>query len=38
MLKGDVLFVPGSAGKALAYRSAEAAFSMTSALAVIAIR
>lgn len=38
MLKGDVLFVPGSAGKALAYRGAEAAFSMTSALAVIAIR
>jgi polysaccharide biosynthesis/export protein len=38
MVKGDVLFVPGSAGKALAYRSAEAAFSMTSALAVIAIR
>ena len=37
MLKGDVLFVPGSAGKALAYRGAEAAFSMTSALAVIAI-
>jgi len=38
MIKGDVLFVPGSAGKALAYRGAEAAFSMTSALAVIAIR
>jgi polysaccharide export outer membrane protein len=37
MLKGDVLFVPGSAGKALAYRSAEAAMSMTTALAVIAI-
>jgi polysaccharide export outer membrane protein len=38
LVKGDVLFVPGSAGKALAYRSAEAAFSMTTALAVIAIR
>jgi polysaccharide export outer membrane protein len=38
MIKGDVWFVPGSAGKALAYRGAEAAFSMTSALAVIAIR
>jgi polysaccharide export outer membrane protein len=38
LLKGDVLFVPGSAGKALAYRGAEAAFSMTSALAIIAIR
>lgn len=38
MVKGDILFVPGSAGKALAYRGAEAAFSMTSALAVIAVR
>jgi hypothetical protein len=38
MVKGDILFVPGSPGKALAYRGAEAAFSMTSALAVIAIR
>ena len=38
MVKGDVLFVPGSPGKALAYRGAEAAFSMTSALAIIAIQ
>jgi len=38
MVKGDILFVPGSAGKAVAYRGAEAAFSLTSALAVIAIR
>lgn len=38
LLKGDVLFIPGSAAKALAYRGAEAAFSMTSALAVVAIR
>ncbi len=38
MVKGDLLFVPSSAGKALAYRGAEAAFSMTTALAVIAVR
>ena len=38
MVKGDILFVPGSAGKAVAYRSAEAALSMTTALAVIAVR
>lgn len=38
MVKGDVLFVPGSPGKALAYRGVEAAFSMTSALAIIAIQ
>src|SRR5258708_2199579 len=33
MVKGDILFVPGSAAKAVAYRSAEAAASLTSALA-----
>jgi len=38
MVKGDILFVPGSAAKAVAYRGAEAAVSMTSALAVVAIR
>ena len=37
MVKGDILFVPGSASKAVAYRGAEAAFSLTSALAIIAI-
>jgi polysaccharide biosynthesis/export protein len=37
MIKGDVLFVPGSAAKSAAYRSAEAAFSMSTALAVIAV-
>jgi polysaccharide export outer membrane protein len=37
LLKGDILFVPGSAAKALAYRSAEAAFSVTGALAVVAV-
>lgn len=38
LVKGDVLFVPGSATKSLAYRGADAAMSMTSALAVIAVR
>jgi len=38
MVKGDVLYVPGSAAKSVAYRSAEAAMSMTTALAVVAVR
>lgn len=37
MLKGDILFVPGSAAKTMAYRGADAAFTMSSALAVIAV-
>jgi polysaccharide export outer membrane protein len=37
MVRGDVLFVPGSAAKSLAYRGAEAAMSMTTALTVIAV-
>jgi len=37
MVKGDILYVPGSATKTLAYRGADAAFTMTSALAVIAV-
>jgi polysaccharide export outer membrane protein len=37
LVKGDVLFVPGSAAKAYAYRGADAAMSMTTALAVIAV-
>jgi polysaccharide export outer membrane protein len=36
LIKGDVLFVPGSAGKAAAYRSADAILSTTTALAVVA--
>ena len=36
--RGDILFVPGSAAKAFAYRGAEAAISMTTALAVVAYR
>lgn len=37
LVKGDVLFVPGSATKAFAYRGADAAMSMTTALAVVAV-
>lgn len=37
LVKGDVLFIPGSASKAAAYRGASAAFSMSTALAVIAV-
>lgn len=37
LVKGDVLFIPGSAAKSAAYRGAEAAFSMSTALAVIAV-
>lgn len=36
--KGDVLFVPGSAGKAVAYQTAQAAVSLSTALAIIAIQ
>ena len=36
MVKGDVLFVPGSSAKAAAYRTADAAITLTSALAVVA--
>jgi polysaccharide biosynthesis/export protein len=37
LVKGDVLFVPGSAAKSVGYRTAEAAMSMTTALAIIAV-
>jgi polysaccharide export outer membrane protein len=37
LVKGDVLFIPGSAAKAAAYRTADAAVSMSTALAVVAI-
>jgi polysaccharide export outer membrane protein len=37
LMKGDVLFVPGSAAKAAAYRTGEAAMSFSTALAVIAV-
>jgi polysaccharide export outer membrane protein len=38
MVKGDVLFIPGSAAKTAAYRSADAAMSMSTSLAVLAVR
>jgi polysaccharide biosynthesis/export protein len=37
LVKGDILFIPGSAGKAAAYRTADAAMSMSTALAVVAV-
>jgi polysaccharide biosynthesis/export protein len=37
LVKGDVLFVPGSGAKAAAYRTADAAVSLSAALAVVAI-
>jgi len=38
MVKGGVLFIPGSAAKTAAYRTAEAAISVSSTLAVVAVR
>src|SRR5713226_8622446 len=37
LLKGDILFVPGSAAKTAAYRGAEAALAMSTTLAVVAV-
>jgi len=37
LVKGDVLFVPGSPGKAVAYQTAQAAMSVSTALAVVAV-
>jgi len=37
LVKGDILFIPGSAGKAAAYRTADAAVTLTSSLAVFAV-
>jgi polysaccharide export outer membrane protein len=37
LVKGDVLFIPGSSAKAAAYRTADAAMSVSTALAVVAI-
>jgi polysaccharide export outer membrane protein len=37
LVKGDVLFVPGSAAKAAAYRTADAAMGLTTAVAVVAV-
>jgi len=37
LVNGDVLFVPGSGPKAVAYQTAQAALSMSTALAVVAV-
>jgi polysaccharide export outer membrane protein len=37
MVKGDVLFIPGSSAKAAAYRTGEAAMSVSTTLAVFAV-
>jgi len=37
MVKGDILFIPGSSAKAAAYRTADAAMSLSTALAVVSI-
>ena len=37
LVKGDVLFVPGSPTKAAAYQTAQAALSISTALAVVAV-
>jgi polysaccharide biosynthesis/export protein len=37
LVKGDVLFIPGSAAKAAAYRTADAAVSLSAAIGVIAV-
>src|SRR5271169_673739 len=37
LVKGDILFIPGSGAKAAAYRTADAAMSISTALAVVAV-
>ncbi|MFI5118654.1 MAG: polysaccharide biosynthesis/export family protein [Terriglobales bacterium] len=37
LVKGDVLFVPGSSAKAAAYRTADAAMSLSTSLAIVAV-
>ncbi len=37
LVKGDILFIPGSAAKAAAYRTADAAMSLSTSLAIIAV-
>jgi polysaccharide export outer membrane protein len=38
LMKGDILFVPGSGAKAAAYRTADAAVSLSTTLAVIGVQ
>jgi len=37
LVKGDILFVPGSSAKAAAYRTADVAMSLSTTLAVVAV-
>jgi len=37
LVKGDILFIPGSAAKAAAYRTADAAMSLSTSLAIVAV-
>jgi len=37
LVKGDILFVPGSSAKAAAYRTADAAMSLTTAVGILAV-
>jgi len=37
LVKGDVLFVPGSSAKAAGYRTADAAMSLTTAVGILAV-
>ena len=37
LVKGDILFIPGSAAKAAAYRTADAAVSLSTSLAILAV-
>ncbi len=38
MVKGDILFIPGSAAKSAAYRTADAAMSLATTVAVIGVQ
>lgn len=38
LVKGDVLFIPGSAARSAAYRTADAAMSLSTSLAIVAAR
>ena len=38
LVKGDILFIPGSAAKSAAYRTAEAAVSLSTTMAVIGVQ
>ncbi|MGA6986644.1 MAG: polysaccharide biosynthesis/export family protein [Terriglobales bacterium] len=37
MVRGDILFIPGSSAKAAAYRTADAAVSISTSLAIVAV-